>query len=87
MMWFLQGPCGHTQDPVPASCGFFAHRESSPGLVLFPRAWAGSLDGTLFSPCRPPSLSLLGLVFMFCRKGNSASERDSCWAGVTQQKT
>lgn len=60
MMWFLQGLCGHSLGPVPASCGFFTPTESLPGPVLFPRAWAGSPDGTVLGPWRPPSLSLLG---------------------------
>lgn len=62
VMWFLQGPCGSSLGTVPVSCGFFTHREPSLGHVLVPRAWAGagSPEGTLVSPWRPPALHLLG---------------------------
>lgn len=38
MMWLLQGPCGSNQSTVPASCGFFTHRE--PSLGPCPASWS-----------------------------------------------
>lgn len=89
VMWFLQGPCGHSLGPVPASCGFFTHTVLIGACSVSqslgwesrwapPQSWETSLT---FNPGR------LGLASLFCREGTSASERDSSRAKVTQHKS
>ena len=89
MMWFLQGPCGNSLGPVPASCGFFTHRVLTGACSVSQslgwesgRAPPPSLETSLsFSAGGPEWASL------FCRTGNLGSETDSGWSQATQQRS